>query len=101
MKKLYLLGAIGICTMLATPTMAQRVIEEPGYCAQFYPNANCQNEGPNNPYTGDYQRNGGTSGPLTSGFFGYNNSVGLDRPGACARGARTFRGDDGRRHRCS
>ena len=30
----------------------QQVISEPGYCAQFYPNANCQNEGPNNPYTG-------------------------------------------------
>ena len=28
---------------------------KPGYCAQFYPNAKCQNKGPNNPYTGDYQ----------------------------------------------
>ena len=36
--------------------MAQQVISEPGYCAFFYPNANCQNKGPNNPYTGDYQR---------------------------------------------
>jgi hypothetical protein len=24
---------------------------EPGYCAFFYPNANCQNKGPGNPYT--------------------------------------------------
>jgi hypothetical protein len=31
------------------------VIYNPGYCAQFYPNANCQNKGPNSPYTGDYQ----------------------------------------------
>jgi hypothetical protein len=29
--------------------MAQQVISEPGYCVQCYPNANCQNEGPNNP----------------------------------------------------
>ncbi len=36
--------------------MAQEVIYNPGYCAQFYPNANCQNKGPGNPYTGSYQR---------------------------------------------
>jgi hypothetical protein len=40
---------------LATPAAAQRVVTEPGYCAQFYPNANCQNYGPGNPYTGSYQ----------------------------------------------
>ncbi|MDE5456960.1 hypothetical protein GWE18_29865 [Bradyrhizobium sp. CSA112] len=34
-----------------TPAMAQQVIYEPGYCAFFYPNANCQNKGPGNPYT--------------------------------------------------
>lgn len=28
----------------------------PGCCAQFYPNANCKNKGPNNPYIRDYQR---------------------------------------------
>ncbi len=33
--------------------MAQQVIYEPGYCAFYYPNANCQNKGPGNPYTGD------------------------------------------------
>jgi hypothetical protein len=36
--------------------MAREVIYNPGYCAQFYPNANCQNKGPGNPNTGDYQR---------------------------------------------
>src|SRR4029077_19657705 len=41
---------------LASPAMAQQVIYNPGYCAQFYPNANCQNLGPENPYTGSYQR---------------------------------------------
>ena len=39
----------------AAPASAQRVVTDPGYCAQFYPNANCQNYGPGNPYTGSYQ----------------------------------------------
>jgi hypothetical protein len=57
MTKLRLLGAAAILsTGLATPALAQEVIYNPGYCAQFYPNANCQNKGPGNPYTGDYQR---------------------------------------------
>jgi hypothetical protein len=30
---------------------AQHVITNPGKCAQFYPNANCQNYGRGNPYT--------------------------------------------------
>ncbi len=36
---------------LAAPASAQHVIYNPGWCAQFYPNANCQNYGPGNPYT--------------------------------------------------
>src|SRR6266852_6704692 len=52
-----LLGAaVILSSALAGPAMAQEVISNPGYCAQFYPNANCQNKGPGNPYTGDYQR---------------------------------------------
>jgi hypothetical protein len=51
------LGAIVVLsTVIAAPALAQQVISEPGYCAQFYPNANCQNKGPGNPYTGSYQR---------------------------------------------
>src|ERR1700736_5381691 len=47
-----LLGAVAILsTAVATPVLAQQVISEPGYCAFFYPNANCQNKGPGNPYT--------------------------------------------------
>jgi hypothetical protein len=58
MSTFRLLGAVVILsTAIATPVLAQQVISEPGYCAQFYPNANCQNKGPNNPYTGSYQRN--------------------------------------------
>jgi hypothetical protein len=58
MTKLKLLGAAAlvVSSALASPAMAQQVIYNPGYCAQFYPNANCQNKGPGNPYTGDYQR---------------------------------------------
>jgi hypothetical protein len=57
MTKFGLLGAAAILSSaLAGPAMAQQVITNPGYCAQFYPNANCQNKGPGNPYTGDYQR---------------------------------------------
>ena len=58
MTKLRLLGAAALLlsSALASPVMAQEVIYSPGYCAQYYPNANCQNKGPGNPYTGDYQR---------------------------------------------
>jgi hypothetical protein len=58
MTKFGLLGAaaVALASALASPAMAQQVIYNPGYCAQFYPNANCQNKGPGNPYTGDYQR---------------------------------------------
>jgi hypothetical protein len=52
MSILRLIGAAAILAVLgAAPALAQQVISEPGYCAQFYPNANCQNKGPGNPYT--------------------------------------------------
>jgi hypothetical protein len=56
--KLALIGAAAVAaTAFATPVLAQAVIEDPGYCAQFYPNANCENLGPGNPYTdGGYYR---------------------------------------------
>ena len=57
MTRFKILGATAIlASALASPAMAQQVISNPGYCAQFYPNANCQNTGPGNPYTGRYQR---------------------------------------------
>jgi len=50
-----LLAALG-----SGPARAQAVVEDPGYCAQYYPNANCTNYGPGNPlYPGSY-------GPSTS-----------------------------------
>src|SRR3979490_3647963 len=56
--KLALIGAAAVAAAaFATSALAQAVIEDPGYCAQFYPNANCQNLGPGNPYTdGGYYR---------------------------------------------
>jgi hypothetical protein len=59
-----LIGAAAFAAVaFATPALAQAVIEEPGYCAQFYPNANCQNLGPGNPYTdGGYYRDNWPNG---------------------------------------
>ena len=52
MSILRLIGTAAILIVLgAAPALAQQVIQEPGYCAFFYPNANCQNKGPGNPYT--------------------------------------------------
>jgi len=58
MSILRLIGAATILSALgAAPALAQQVISEPGYCAFFYTNANCQNKGPGNPYTDpNYQR---------------------------------------------
>ena len=59
MSTFKLLGAVAVLsTAIATPVPAQQVIYEPGYCAFFYPNANCQNKGPGNPYTDPNYRRG-------------------------------------------
>ena len=55
-KSKILAAAALLASALASPAMAQEVVTNPGYCAQFYPNANCQNRGPGSPYTGSYQR---------------------------------------------
>ena len=53
--KLALIGVAAVAAAaIATPALAQPVFQDPGYCAQFYPNANCQNLGWGNPYTGGY-----------------------------------------------
>ncbi len=52
-----------LLALSGTPVAAQQVITEPGYCAFFYPNANCQNKGPGNPYTDpNYQRSRNAGG---------------------------------------
>jgi hypothetical protein len=49
MTKFALLGAALLAMASTGPALAQAVVEDPGYCAQYYPNANCQNYGPGNP----------------------------------------------------
>jgi len=48
-------GAAAALAVMTAPGMtralAQQAMSEPGYCAFYYPNANCQNKGPGNPYT--------------------------------------------------
>jgi len=52
-------AAAVLSALSATSAPAQQVMSEPAYCAFFYPNANCQNKGPGNPYTDpNYRRNG-------------------------------------------
>jgi hypothetical protein len=48
-----LLGAAAALAVMTATATAQQAMGEPGYCAFYYPNANCQNKGPGNPYTGD------------------------------------------------
>jgi hypothetical protein len=130
MTKLKLLGAAAILSAaIATPALAQQVIYNPGYCAQFYPDANCQNKGPNSPYTGDYQRRQahgwnnnsgfwpgdvaagavGTAGAIAGAPFRNGNSYAVANGDAsyCAQRYRsydpasgTYLGRDGRRHVC-
>ncbi|WP_141688454.1 hypothetical protein [Bradyrhizobium paxllaeri] len=51
MSRYRLVGAAAALAVMTAPSTAQQVMGEPGYCAFFYPNANCQNKGPGNPYT--------------------------------------------------
>jgi hypothetical protein len=55
MQLLRILGAATVLSGLAMPALAQAVIYEPGYCAQYYPDANCQNMGPGNPNSREYR----------------------------------------------
>jgi hypothetical protein len=72
--------AVALSAVAATPLAAQQVISEPGYCAFFYPNANCQNKGPGNPYTDpNYQR----SANATAG--GWSNAPAIAVPPRRAR----------------
>lgn len=74
MSILRLIGAAAILSVLgAAPALAQQVISEPGYCAFFYPNANCQNKGPGNPYTDPYYHRG----PVAAGGWAGDPAVGV------------------------
>jgi hypothetical protein len=63
-----LLGATAIAaTMLAGSAMAQTVTTNPGRCAGQFPDANCQNVGPGNSYTGSGYRHRRVSNRQTNG----------------------------------
>jgi hypothetical protein len=85
MSTLKLFGAVAVLSAaIATPALAQAVISEPGYCAFFYPNANCQNKGPGNPYTDpNFRRNGAADGTWSSG----------ETVGVAGKRSRTHRSD--------
>ena len=88
MTKLALLSVAALLSAaVAVPAAAQEVVYNPGYCAQFYPNANCQNKGANSPYTGDYQRPNQIRGAYALGVT------------PCAIGA-DYVGRGGRRYAC-
>jgi hypothetical protein len=98
MSHFRLLGAVAIlATAIASPVLAQAVVSEPGYCAQFYPNANCQNKGYGNPYVGSggYYQRGMDSGMYAAGG-----------PSPCAQyrsydpASGTYIGRNGRRVAC-
>ena len=68
MTKLATLALAALLPLAVTSqARAQAANPEPGYCAQFYPNANCQNKGPGNPYTGSYQRSLAQSNGMWTG----------------------------------
>ena len=76
MSSLKLFAAAILASVVATPALAQAVIDEPGYCAQFYPTANCNNKGPGNPYTDpNWRRDGGGLGAV----WAPNSTVGVAR----------------------
>ena len=52
MSKFALPAAVTVIILLAAaapPALAQAANSEPGYCAQFYPNSDCNSAGPETP----------------------------------------------------
>jgi hypothetical protein len=56
MKSTLIAAATLVAAAYATPALAQAVIDNPGMCEQLYPNANCEDMGSGNPYTGGRYR---------------------------------------------
>jgi hypothetical protein len=50
MTRSVILGAFALLLAAAPASAAPPVVSNPGWCAQYYPNANCQNYGLGNPY---------------------------------------------------
>jgi hypothetical protein len=73
-----------VSVAMATAATAQPVISNPGRCEAAFPNANCQNVGPGNPYTnrssGTYRRERVANRRATrSSQRGWNDSSGSGR----------------------
>jgi hypothetical protein len=66
MKSVFLQAAL-IFGVLTASAAAQPVIYNPSRCAQFYPNANCQNEGPGSWFSGTYRAPGWRNGYASVG----------------------------------
>jgi hypothetical protein len=64
MSRYRLLAAAAALAVMTAPATAQQAMGEPGYCAFYYPNANCQNKGPGNPYTGNAWLRLNQGGPM-------------------------------------
>ena len=75
MSSFKLFTAAILASVAATPGLAQEVIYEPGYCAQFYPSANCQNSVPGNPLDPNWRHDGGG----WSAVWAPNSTVGVVR----------------------
>jgi hypothetical protein len=59
MNRYAMVSAVALAAAFAGQAHAQAVVENPGYCAQYYPNSNCTNYGPGNPlYPGSYRPSG-------------------------------------------
>ena len=57
--KYAVVSAALLAAAFAGQARAQAVVEDPGYCAQYYPNSNCTNYGPGNPlYPGTFRPSG-------------------------------------------
>lgn len=111
--KYFLFGAAAlIAAGSVAPASAQAVVNDPEVCAQMYPNANCQNLGPDSPLTGDYQRRLAAGANAPAAFGGSRDSFDSNarmRTGDrdCAARFRsydpasgTYLGRDGARHAC-
>lgn len=77
MSRYRLVGAAAALAVMTVPAMAQQVIYEPGYCAFYYPNANCQNKGPGNPYTDPRRFDQAYGSPAGAAAAGVGVGVGV------------------------
>jgi hypothetical protein len=111
MTKSGLLAATAIlASALASPAMAQTMVQSPGYCAQFDANGNCVNTGAGRAYrhhgrwhqsynrldgdrTGFWPADAAATAPIGGEAYARLNGF------VCTPGT-WFRGEDGRQHPC-